>query len=142
MNGKTWCVAASAAFLSGALCASQSLAQSAAGPKVEVLSSQPTMVTGGDALIKVSGTISRPVVSIDGSDVSAAFKSDRRDGWIGLVTGLKEGDNALAVRAGANSVATTITLTNHPLNGTLFAGPQQQPFLCENDGSSWRRRRT
>jgi hypothetical protein len=22
---------------------------------------------------------------------------------------------------------------NHPINGTLFAGPQQQPYICEND---------
>ena len=27
----------------------------------------------------------------------------------------------------------TLTLRNHPINGTLFAGPQQTPFVCENE---------
>ena len=42
-----------------------------------------------------------------------------------------DGDNALAVSAGGSRVA--LTLTNHPINGTLFAGPQQTPFVCENE---------
>jgi hypothetical protein len=133
MTAKTWCVAAGLAALAGAVGASGAAAQSASGPKVEVLSSRPAMVTGGDALIKVSSP-TRPFVAIDGSDVSNAFKSDKRDGWIGLVSGLKEGDHTLSARAGTSGAVTILTLTNHPLNGSLFAGPQQAPFLCENDG--------
>src|SRR5262249_36636939 len=48
-----------------------------------------------------------------------------------LVDGLKDGDNALIAKAGGKE--TSLTLVNHPLNGSLFAGPQQQPFVCENE---------
>ena len=91
------------------------------------------MIDRGDVLIRVSGVNNRPVVALEGSDVSTAFKSDRRDGWIGLITGLRDGDNFLAVRTGPSGPLTSLTLTNHPLNGTLFAGPQQEPFVCENE---------
>ena len=70
-------------------------------------------------------------MSVGGNDVSAAFKSDAKGGWVGLVTGLKDGSNALAVKAGGNEAS--LTLVNHPVNGTLFAGPQQAPFVCENE---------
>jgi hypothetical protein len=103
----------------------------AQAPKVEVLSSLPEMVTGGDALIKVWGN-GRPAVALDGADVTAAFRPDRRDGWVGLVTGLRDGDSALTVRGATGNAVTTVFLTNHPLNGTLFAGTQQRPFICEN----------
>ncbi len=125
------CLAAAAA-VTAAVGGSTAWAQSG-GPKVEVLSSRPDLVTGGDALIKVSSA-ARPLVSVDGVDMSNAFKTDRRDGWLGVVTGLKNGDSTLSVRSGAGGAATTVTLTNHPINGSLFAGPQQAPFLCENEG--------
>ena len=133
MRVRDWHVAVWAAMIAGGLGVAPAVAQSAGGPKVDVLSSQTSMVTGGDALIKVSGA-TRPVVAVDGTDVSAVFKSDRRDSWIGLVSGLKDGDNALTVKTGVNGATTTLTLTNHPLNGTLFAGQQQAPYLCEDQG--------
>src|SRR5919109_1581444 len=37
------------------------------------------------------------------------------------------------VLAKAGGKEAALTLRNHPLNGTLFAGPQQRPFLCENE---------
>jgi hypothetical protein len=37
----------------------------------------------------------------------------------------------LAVKAGGREAA--VTLVNHPVNATLFAGPQQEPFVCENE---------
>ncbi|MFO1185794.1 MAG: DUF6351 family protein [Bauldia sp.] len=133
MRANRWCVATALAVL-GALCGSGAQAQNANGLKVEVLSSQPSMVTGGDALIKISGAADRPIVAVDGLDVSAAFKSDRREGWVGLVTGLRIGDNTLTVRSGPRGTPTSLTLTNRALNGSLFAGPQQQPYVCENEG--------
>ncbi|MFO1185930.1 MAG: DUF6351 family protein [Bauldia sp.] len=131
MKRTTACLAASLFALSGTMLASQALAQTA-GLKLDVLSSAADMVTGGDALLKVTGTPDKPVVKVGGTDVSSAFKSDQRGGWVGLVTGLKDGDNPVTASAGGKEA--TVTLNNHPLNGTLFAGPQQQPFLCENEG--------
>lgn len=131
MKAKTACLAASLLALGGTMLASGALAQGA-GLKLEVLSSAADMVTGGDALVKITGTPDKPVVKVGATDVSGAFKSDQRGGWVGLVTGLKDGDNPVTATAGGKDAS--LTLKNHPLNGTLFAGPQQTPFLCENEG--------
>jgi hypothetical protein len=44
------------------------------------------------------------------------------------VTGLRVGRNDLRVTARGGGAA--ITLTNHPVGGPLFAGPQVQPWDC------------
>jgi Tannase-like family of unknown function (DUF6351) len=106
-------------------------AQSATTLTVEVLSSRPELVSGGDALVKISGAARAPAVTVDGKDVSGAFRPDSKGGFIGLVDGLKDGDNRLLAKDGQHEA--TLTLKNHPRNATLFAGPQQTPFLCENE---------
>ena len=128
MNWKGMRLAASFAVIYGVLTVVQAWGQVVS---IEVLSSFPELVTGGDALVRITGANAAPRVTVDGSDVSGAFVADGRGGWIGLVDGLVDGDNALAVSAGGGQA--TLTLTNHPINGTLFAGPQQTPFVCENE---------
>lgn len=122
-------LAASLTVLCGVIAGSHAFAQGSEGLKVDVLSSRPDLVSGGDALIKVSGAQAAPLVSVGGKDVSAAFKSDGKGSWIGLVEGMAEGNNALTVKAGGRDAS--VTLINHPINGALFAGPQDAPFLCE-----------
>jgi hypothetical protein len=107
--------------------------QAAAAISVQVLSSMPNLVTGGDALVKITGATAAPTVTVGGVDVTARFKGDATKGWTGLVTGLKDGNNELTAKAGTETA--TLTLVNRPINGTLFAGPQQAPFLCENEGN-------
>ena len=128
MNWKGMRLAASFAVIYGVLTVVQAWGQVVS---IEVLSSFPELVTGGDALVRITGANAAPRVTVDGSDVSGAFVADGRGGWIGLVDGLVDGDNALAVSADGGQA--TLTLTNHPINGTLFAGPQQTPFVCENE---------
>src|SRR4051794_26424528 len=129
MSRRTWQVAASAA----AVCAAFVATQAVAAINVQVLSSMPQLVSGGDALVKITGATAAPTVTVGGADVSSAFKGDATKGWVGLVTGLKDGNNDLNAKAGSDTA--TITLVNRPINGTLFAGPQQSPFLCENEGN-------
>jgi hypothetical protein len=119
MLGKSWRLAASLAAICGALAGSQAWAQTADRLALEVLSSRPQLVSGGDALVKISGAHGAPAVTIDGKDVSGAFKPDSKGGWVGLVDGLKDGDNRLVAKADGNEAV--LTLKNHPLNGTLFA---------------------
>lgn len=130
MDRKICRLAALTTILCGTLAGSQLDAQTA-GVRVEVLSSLPQFVTGGDALVKISGASAAPNVTVGGADASAAFKSDGKGGWVGLVTGLKDGNNPLVAKAGGSEGS--LTLVNHPINGTLFAGPQQKPFVCENE---------
>jgi len=128
MSRKTWQVAASCA----AICVALGATQAAAAITVQVLSSMPTLVTGGDALVKITGATAAPTVTVGGADVSAQFKGDATKGWVGYVTGLKDGNNDLTAKAGTDTA--TVTLVNRPINGTLFAGPQQSPYLCETEG--------
>ncbi|MCP8936919.1 DUF6351 family protein [Alsobacter sp. SYSU M60028] len=121
--------AATVAFALATLGAQVALAQTKL--KIDVLSSRPELVTGGDALVRVTGGDAAPSVAVDGRDVSASFKADPKGGWVGLVTGLKDGDNKLTVKGAGGEQA--LTLTNYKVNGPLFAGPQQEPFVCENE---------
>jgi hypothetical protein len=106
----------------------QTVAQTALA--IEVLSSRPDLVTGGDALVRIMAA-EAPKVTLGASEVSAAFRPDQKGGWVGLIEGLKDGANQLVAQAVGKEAS--LTLVNHPRNGTLFAGPQQEPFFCENE---------
>ena len=93
-----WRIAALSAFACVALPGTAALGQN--GLKIEVLSSLPTMVTGGDALVKITGTEAAPKVMVAGRDVSAGFKRHPKGGWVGLVDGLKDGNNELSAGDG------------------------------------------
>ena len=114
--------------LAGFAASAQTALQTALG--IDVLSSRPDLVTGGDALVRIFGVEAAPKVTVGASDVSGAFRPDSKGGWVGLIEGLTDGANRLVATAGGKEA--TLTLVNHPVNGTLFAGPQQEPFVCEN----------
>src|SRR6185295_992372 len=117
MNRTLWCLTASLASIFTTIAVGPVAAQK--GLSIEVLSSRPELVSGGDALVRIAGAESAPRVAIGGTDVSADFKSDTRGGFVGLVKGLKDGSNQLTAKSGANEAS--LTLVNHPINGTLFA---------------------
>jgi hypothetical protein len=51
---------------------------------------------------------------------------------LGLVSGLRDGDNELVASVnGARSA--TLTITNYPASGPIFSGPHLEPFLCLED---------
>jgi len=88
---------------------------------ITVLSSRPELVSGGDALVAVSGG---GPVTLNGADVTAAFQSGSDGKRIGLVEGLKLGANIL------KSGPASLILTNHPIAGPVFSGPHETPFYC------------
>jgi hypothetical protein len=105
-----------------------------------LLSSAPEMVSGGDARIAVSsagaahgkltfrlnGQPIDPVMSANGERVE------------GVVSGLADGRNLLEVAYagdGGRTASDALVLTNHPLAGPIFSGPQQQPFVCRTEES-------
>src|SRR5262249_22143869 len=65
---------------------------------IEVLPSRPELTRGGSALARITGASGAPAVTLDGKDVSGAFKADSRGRFVGLVEGLKEGDNRLVAK--------------------------------------------
>ncbi|WP_229518639.1 DUF6351 family protein [Massilia sp. PAMC28688] len=100
-----------------------------------MLSSAPQHVSGGDARIavKAPATLADSLVfTLNGEQVSPPM-ARTADGVEGVVSGLVNGRNRLAVRAARFSAA--ITLTNHPVTGPIFSGPHQQPFICRTQES-------
>ena len=105
---------------------------------IEVLSGRADLVSGGDALVEVSlpaGVDASDVrVDLGGRDVSDAFGPRPGQRFGGLVTGLRLGPNLLTVVLGDGSGA-RMTLTNHPVGGPVFAGPQVEPWLCTTEAN-------
>jgi hypothetical protein len=100
---------------------------------VRLLSSAPQWVSGGDARIEVRaapGLHDKLEVWINGQRTAQALAShgDRLEGVVG---GFVDGPNTLEIRhAKGRGVAASLQLTNHPITGPMFSGPQQHPFVC------------
>lgn len=102
---------------------------------VEVVSNQPHLLSGGDALIEVMTSVSAPDelgVTVNGRKVAVDFngtsEGDGLYGYRALVTGLADGQSTLVVSAGSGSAQ--LTLTNYPISGPIISGVQQTPYFC------------
>jgi Tannase-like family of unknown function (DUF6351) len=98
---------------------------------ITVLSGRADTLSGGDALVAVSGAPDVRV-RLNGRDVTAAFAVRAGGRFAGLVTGLRNGANLLTAETTGRgrTRAAAIVLTNHPTGGPVFAGPQVQPWDC------------
>src|SRR6187549_1351807 len=88
--------------------------------RITVLSNRADLVSGGDALVQVSGAErqARITVRLNGQDVTGQF-AVRPDGrYLGLLTGLRDGRNDL--RASVSRAGARIAVTNHPRGGPVF----------------------
>ncbi len=102
--------------------------------KIEILSSAPYQVTGGDALVRVGfpgkKVKKNALLLLNGVDVTDQLQQSKGD-LIGVVTGFELGDNLLVLKSGPNSQPhAQLVVTNYPASGPIFSGPQQQPFVC------------
>ncbi|MCZ4317216.1 DUF6351 family protein [Comamonadaceae bacterium G21597-S1] len=108
---------------------------------LEAISTRADMVSGGDVLLKlrVASQLdpATMVVELNGTDVTGVFRSVGSQELNGLVTGLRDGTNQLATwqrgtdgRAVAGTRA-ELRVTNHPIAGPVFSGPQETPFYCQ-----------
>ncbi len=107
-----------------------------------VLSNRADLISGGDALVEVvvpagirqamrSGEV-KIQASVDGTPLPDDTFVLRPNGRVqGLVTGLSVGRNVLRVQTPGKSMQ--ITITNHPVGGPVFSGPQIQPWPCTTD---------
>ncbi len=108
---------------------------------VEVVSSAPDQVTGGDARLHIAVPGNTPLsgvkVLVNGDDQSDHFsRIDGRRMLTGVVDSLGIGDNTVTVIAGGRRGAVSresLTLVNHRIEGPIFSGPQQYPFICQTE---------
>jgi len=127
------------AFVLALLMMTVALSAQAAGDKFKIttLSSRPDMISGGDVLVQVdlpaNVAADNAVVRLNGQDVSAALHADQSGHTlVGIVSGLRPGDNKLEVfnRSGSKAAAEA-DLRNYPITGPIFSGPQEHPFVCQ-----------
>jgi hypothetical protein len=107
--------------------------------ELRVLSSPPEMVTGGDALVRVTipktVPLNKATVSVNGTEITSTLRLDASARTLtGMVNGLQLGANTLFADSngrGHGRPTEALTLVNHPTTGPIFSGPQQQPFVCK-----------
>ena len=104
-------------------------------PKIKVLSNRADLVSGGDALVQVKvpkGT-QRSELHLTAGDrnVTRALKSVGPRRYRGLIKRMPEGRVPLVARIRGGNAA-KLKLTNHPIGGPIFAGPQIQPWDCQD----------
>ena len=113
------------------------VAESTSLIEVKVLSSRPDMVSGGDALLQITGMKENQKVSIwsNGREVTSdCHMSQRTQTLIGLVKGLVAGKNHLEVKS-AGKIIAQLDIINHESAGPIISGPHQTPFVCETASS-------
>jgi hypothetical protein len=103
--------------------------------RIDVLSSKPHLVSGGDALVRVT-VKKRDVrlndvrVELNGRNVTNSFRRDEAARTLtGLVSGMRNGRNELEVQS-KHSGRAELTLTNYPISGPMISGPHEFPYAC------------
>ncbi|HEU4647205.1 MAG TPA: DUF6351 family protein, partial [Burkholderiales bacterium] len=102
-------------------------------PEIRVLSNRADLISGGGALVEIiwGGAAHSKVarIELNGVDVKSAFAIRPNGRFMGLLTGLKDGENLLTVRVGG--AGRQITITDHPIGGPVFSGGEQlAPWIC------------
>jgi hypothetical protein len=105
---------------------------------IDILSSRPDTVTGGDTLVRVKlppGIADGGfTVLAAGRDVTSSFEKTGNGIYVGLVAGLAEGANTIEVKPkNGNGLVGSVQVTNHPVTGPVFSGPHESPFFCETE---------
>ena len=107
------------------------------GYRLDVLSSSPDQVSGGDALVEIEypdgvETTDLAVFRNDASITDDFEEHPDQRAITGVVDELDEGENTLSVESDGQEVLEEI-LVNHPKIGPIFSGANQQPFACTAD---------
>lgn len=102
---------------------------------IKVLSGRADLVSGGEALVAIGGVGSTKGLKVTaaGADQTGGFGIGPDGRVEGLVKGLALGANTVIARTRRG--AARLTLTDHPIGGPVFSGPQIQPWACQ-DGAS------
>ena len=105
---------------------------------LKMLSNRADLISGDDALVELLAPAGADLTAlrfdVNGRDISPAFAKRENGRVMGLVTGLALGSNTLRVRS-TNGSGVTITITNHPIGGPVFTGPQILPYICDTAGN-------
>jgi hypothetical protein len=111
--------------------------------EISTVSARNDLISGGQVLVRIAVSARIPLdhvaIALNDRDITAAFHSETPSGHslLGLVTGLRLGDNRLealqiARRDGAEA---SLKLTNFPITGPVTSGPHMTPYECRTTES-------
>ncbi len=148
MTNKRWWAIPTRLLLGAAMMAGSVVAHATAGPlgfEITTLSNRADLVSGGDVLVEVQFPkhvdADKVAISLNRQDVTGAFKPSGPNKLQGLVTGLVDGKNLLEAGVKVHHHFLwwswdevinfeKLKVTNHPIGGPIFSGPQIQPWVC------------
>jgi hypothetical protein len=104
---------------------------------ITTVSSRDDLISGDSVLVRIDVSSGIPLkqvaVELNGAHVTPAFNEEppASHRLLGLVKGLRLGDNSLVVRDERQKSAwSELTLTNHPITGPILSGPHIEPYEC------------
>ena len=105
------------------------------GMTITTLSNRADLISGGMALveIKTPGGMLPATLKIDrdGTDITAAFAQQAGGRILGMVTGLKNGNNVITAKTTDGTLAgAQLVINNHPINGPVLLSAQTGPWVC------------
>lgn len=109
--------------------------QAAPPVTIEVVSGRADTVSGGDALVSVTGARRDFRILAAGVDVTDAFRP-LGDELVGVVEGLPIGVSDIRVTKRNGQVQAELEVENHSITGPVFSGPQH-PMYCTASGAPW-----
>lgn len=102
--------------------------------RIRILSTRPDLVSGGQALTQIvlprGVNPARVQLTLGRRNVTRQFAMRSNGKFEGLLTGLAVGRNVLKVTL-PDGYGARLQITNHPIGGPVFSGPQIQPWLCQ-----------
>lgn len=129
-------VAVAAAAIPNMLLAASQGSTNSDAASLEVLSSRPEFVSGGDALIRATVPPGRGefTIKVGNRDVTAGFVETAPGVYLGRIGNMSLGENTITLNAGKGAGLTkTLKVTSYPITGPMFSGPHEQPFFCQTD---------
>ena len=106
--------------------------------RIKTVSARNDMISGGDVLVWIDVSshtqLNAVRIELNNNDITSVFKPIAGShSLLGLVKGLRLGDNQLTVRAKTwhlGDDSARLRLTNWPTAGPIFSGPHQRPYFC------------
>jgi hypothetical protein len=91
------------------------------------------LISGSETLIRVtiapSTDRTRLLITENGQNITSAFVAEPDGSLLGLATYLHRGTDIVSATDGRQTA--TVRITDNPITGPVFSGPQQKPFFCE-----------
>ncbi len=104
---------------------------------LEVVSSRADHVTGGTALLTLTGNnnqleLAQIQFRASGLTLEVLRSSINADSQQWLIGGIPTGSVTIDAISGTGQLLASIEIESHPITGPIFSGPQQYPFVCSS----------